>query len=288
MPRDRYDDDRDDDDRDDDDRDDDDRPRRSRRRNDDDDFDRRPKKSSTGKTLLIVFGVLGVVGLVCGGVMFAILWPAVSRVREAASRQQSGNNMKQIALGMHNYESMKNALHKPSLEPPPGSPIILNNDRLSWRVSMLPYIGEESHFKQFQLNEPWNSAANSGPSSQPAKVYYDAIDGPISAKTRYRCFYDNGALFDSTVQITFRSVTDGLANTIAYLDTSDEVPWAQFNEFKFDPNGPVPAIGNPKRDVAIVAMADGSVRFVKKSINPQVLKAAITRNGGEAPPDLGN
>ncbi|OWK42909.1 hypothetical protein FRUB_02506 [Fimbriiglobus ruber] len=68
------------------------------------------------------------------------------------------------------------------------------------------------------------------------------------------------------------------------VEAAQTVPWAQYNELPFDPNGPLPPFGAPQRDTFLVGMADGSVRTVKKSVSPQVLKGAITANGGERLP----
>src|SRR5882672_6697286 len=63
--------------------------------------------SSSGgiKTVLIIFAVLGLLGLLCAGGGIAALMFGVSSVREAANKMKSQNNMKQIMLAMHNYDS---------------------------------------------------------------------------------------------------------------------------------------------------------------------------------------
>lgn len=280
MPRDR------DDDRYDD--DEDDRPRRRRSRRDDDDDDRPPPpKSNTGKTLLIVFGVLAAVSIPCIAVMIGLLLPAVQKVREAAGRVQASNNMKVVGLGMHNHADRNFKLHGPFADPPPGA-TVPPNDRLSWRVSLLPYIEQGHVFNQFKLDQPWNGPANAGPANTIIKDYCDPLDGQPSVNTRIRCFFDNGALFDSdpSRRVSFSGVSDGTSNTIAYVESADTVKWAQFNEFRFEPHGTPPKFGHPQRSTFMVVMADGSVRSVSKSIDPQVLKMAITKNGGEVlPPD---
>lgn len=76
-------------------------------------------------------------------------------------------------------------------------------------------------------------------------------------------------------------ITDGTSNTILYVEGGDKATWSQFNEYKFDPNGALPALGHPNRDTFTVLLADGSSRQLRKSINPATLKALITRAGGE-------
>ena len=64
--------------------------------------------------------------------------PAVQKVREAASRTQSMNNMKQIGLAMHNYESAYGTLPPAAIVDKKGKKL------LSWRVTILPYIEQQA------------------------------------------------------------------------------------------------------------------------------------------------
>lgn len=273
MPHDRYDrDERDDED---------DRPRR-RRYDEDDDFDRPPPRQSGGvvKILLIVFGIVGVVAVLFGvGLFFA-----VSKVRDAAARVQATNHMKQLSIGSLAYHDAHSKFPSPFVDmgsgntPPPANPA----DRLSWRVELLPYIEQENLYRSIKRDQAWNSPANTPLTSSPIKTFSDPLD-TTDAYTRYRCFYDNGALFSTnpSERGSLASIADGASNTIMFAESTDRVPWAQFNEWAFDPNAPPPALGHPKRDVFMVCMADGSIRNVKKTVSPTTLRAVITRSGND-------
>ena len=267
---------------------DDDRPRRRSRRDDfdDEDGDRPPPKKgmSTGVILAIVAGVLAVVALPCIAILIGLLLPAVQKVREAADRQRSTNDVKVLGIASHNFNDAQGQLPLPFVprtgEQPGAVPSDLT-DRLSWRVSLLPYLEQDSLYRQFKKDEPWNSPANQPLAGTAVKAYADA-DAPTDPATRYRCFYDNGAAFDTRRPARIpQSFPDGTANTILYVEGAEKVTWSRFGEYRFDPAGPLPPLGHPKRDVFAAAMADGSVRWVKKTVSPQTLKAAVTANGGE-------
>ena len=69
------------------------------------------------------------------------------------------------------------------------------------------------------------------------------------------------------------------------MEAAETVPWAQPKELAFSADGDLPALGHPDRDVVLILMADGSIRTVSKTrLDPSLLRAIITPNGGEAVP----
>lgn len=285
MPRDRYDD-EDDDDR-------DDRPRRRRRRrDDDDDFDRRPprKAGGGGKTTLIVLAIVGVVLLVvCGGGV-ALLWPQIERLGTTRARLQASNNMHQAGLAVHNFHDSVNTMPRPFLDTdelgqkvePPSDP----SNRLSWRVSLLPYIEEGSTYRRFNIREPWNSPTNTPLKDTPVRAYRHPLDAQEKGEpvTRIRCFYDNGAAFDARPHSNsgLMSMTDGTSNTILFVESADTVSWTPFNDFRYSPTAPLPAFGHPKIKGGFnAALADGSVRFISNKVQERTIRQLITKADGE-------
>lgn len=279
-----------------------DRPRNSSRNRDDhdddrDDYDdrgdrRRPrrrdgqpeKSSSSTKVVLIVVAVVGVLSLIVIGVLVALLLPAVQKVRSAASRLQSQNNMRLMALAAANYESEFRSLPTPFLSNDSGKPVTypkIPSDRLSWRVGILPFAEQADLYRRIKLDESWNSPANMPITDSPLKTFCRPGE-PETSATPYRCFYDNGAVFssDPTVKMNTGQINDGASNTILFVDATDTVPWAQFNEFKFDPNQPLPPLGNKAEETFNVAFADGSVRFFRKNTSPASIRSAIMTNDG--------
>lgn len=237
---------------------------------------------------------MAVAGLITGG-LFTGAWVcgsffAVGLVRESAARRQTSNNFKQLALAAHNYESAYGVMPAAFVRRPNESPWQPVNtpdlsDRLGWRVNLLPYLEYENVYRQFDTGKPWDAPQNR-PLADVVVLPYADTDARTDPSTRVRCFLDNGAMFDSRGTVRMVDVTDGTSNTILYVEGGDKVTWTRFQEYKFDPNGQLPALGKPDKPTFWVAMGDGSVRSVRKSVNPATLKAAITRNGGEVTPPL--
>ena len=119
-------------------------------------------RNDTGYGFAIAGMILSGIGLLTAlPLMIALLLPAVQKVREASSRMQSTNNLKQLTLGQDLYQTSNGVYPQPyHYVGPRGAEPQKLSDRLSWRVAILPYMEQDNLYRQFQLAEPWNSAAN--------------------------------------------------------------------------------------------------------------------------------
>lgn len=258
-----------------------DRPRKRRRRDDDDDYEweQRKKKSGggvNGAMIAIIVIVVGILG--CGGValLVGLLLPAVTKVREAASRTQELNNMKQVSLGILNYQSSNINLPRA-------------DDKLSWRIHILPYIEQDALHRQVDLDAAWDQGRNASLASVSIPTYMSNLDEPPTSQTHYRVFTGTGTVFDTNLwkgKGPFPVfVQDGISNTLLAIDTAETVPWPQPKEVPFTQNGSFPEFGHPKRQQVLTAFCDGSVRAIeKKQLSAEKLRPLITAAGGEAVP----
>ncbi len=207
----------------------------------------------------------------------AALVPAIQKVREAAARMSSANNLKQIGLAIHNYHDAYGHLPQDIVDKK-GKPL------LSWRVAILPYIEQDALYKQFKLDEPWDSDNNKQWSQMAIKTFLAPDRSPAKPEglTSYRGISGPGTAFEAKAKIKLTDFTDGTSNTIMVIETDELVPWAKPGDFPFDPKKPLPKIVAPgNRAVFQALFADGSVRAIKTTIAEKTLKAAFTRNGGE-------
>ena len=124
-----------------------------------------------GFTLLELMVVVGVIGILIG-----LLLPAVQAAREAARRMSCSNNFKQIALGVHQYHSAFDILppHGTGTFTNQNNPSTSNQFRLSFLVSILPFIGE---------TPAWNSINDSYRGTPLSKDLLEASSDPYSGST---------------------------------------------------------------------------------------------------------
>ncbi len=201
--------------------------------------------------------------------------------RGSAGRLQSTNNLKQIVLAMHNYADSNGTMPPAAISTGGGKAL------LSWRVAILPYIEQDALYKEFRLDEPWDSEHNKKLLAKMPPVYQ--MPGPEGADpdvrpttTHYRVFHGKGAAFEGTAGLRFPAeFTDGTSNTILVVEATEAVPWTKPDELPFDPKKDLPKLGLKDAERFNAAFADGSVHGLKKTIDKDTLKALITRNGGE-------
>lgn len=201
----------------------------------------------------------------------------VAKTQSAAAGQRSANNLKQIALAMHNYHDTHNAFPPAAVCDKKGKP------QLSWRVLILPYIEQEALYKEFKLDEPWDSDDNKKLIAKMPKVYAMPGKGkPGDTDTYYRVFVGNGAGFDWLTGAKIANLSDGTSNTLMCVTAAEAVTWTKPDELEFDPEKDMSKlIGTVVNGKAQVALFDGSVRTLSKLPSKETLNALITAAGGE-------
>jgi hypothetical protein len=215
------------------------------------------------------------------------LLPAVQKVREAAGRAQDANNLKQLALAMHMYES--NTGRFPAAATVGAAARTGGRPLLSWRVALLPYLEHGALYQEFHHDEPWDSPHNKTLLSKMPRVYASPRGTEPPGKTHYQVFVPAAGvtartMFGRTVGSPLAGVVDGTTNTIMIAEAADPVEWTRPQDLEFDPAGPLPRLGLPGAAGFNAALGDGSVRFFAHTIRPQVLKLWVQADDGQVLP----
>ena len=108
-----------------------------------------------GFTLIELLVVIAIIAI-----LIALLVPAVQKVREAAARTQCSNNLKQIALALHNYHAANKVL--PFGKGPAYAGAVVYA-RWSVHSKILPYIEQDALYRMLDFNFPPNTAGMAGP-----------------------------------------------------------------------------------------------------------------------------
>jgi hypothetical protein len=155
----------------------------------------------------------------------------------------------------------------------------------SWRVLVLPFMEESELYQQFHLDEPWDSSHNL-PLLERMPGTYAPPPGKKARLPAYHTvchvFVGKGAAFEGKEGLLMPAdFPDSTSNTILIVEGGAPVPWTKPEDLIYDPDSPLPRLDCLFHDGLRLAVADGSVRFIRKDIGETTLRAAITRNGGE-------
>ena len=147
-------------------------------------------RSRQGFTLIELLVVIAIIGI-----LIALLLPAVQKVREAASRSQCTNNLKQLALACQNYDSTYGVL-------PPAR--VARDAYATWPVLIMPYIEQENIFKLWIISNGYAPGAlpdgqpNDGARQSLVKIFFcPSRREPMLAKLG-QDNYDNAANYADT------------------------------------------------------------------------------------------
>jgi hypothetical protein len=215
---------------------------------------------------------------ICAPVLLgAVVAVPVGAADEPPSNKEittSANNMKQIGLAHHAYHDA-NGFMAQDVTDKDGKPL------LSWRVHMLPYLEEGNLYKQFKLDEMWDSDNNKKLIEKMPKVYAPIRVKAKEGETFYQCFTGKDAMFGTGKKVSFATLTDGTSNTIMTIEAGDPVIWTKPADIAYDKDKPLPKLGGMFDGNFNIGLADGSVMWVKKGFDEKTLRGAITPNGGE-------
>ncbi|MDR3639282.1 MAG: M56 family metallopeptidase [Isosphaeraceae bacterium] len=213
--------------------------------------------------------------------LIALVAPAVAADRAAARSGQSMNHMRQIALAMYKYQSANNHL-------PPA--VLLGKDGKtphSWRVALLPYLGQDELYNRYHFDEPWDSDANRLVLAKMPAVYRHPAAGPDEVDTAYVVPVNADSLFPPGGTGTkFDKIPDGASATVMLVEAKSGIPWTKPEDLTIDGDlkrfdTPAPRVPAYSHDGFIVALGDGSTHFLSSTTRPADVKAIITRAGGE-------
>ena len=200
-----------------------------------------------------------------------------------ASAQKSKNNLLQIGLALHNVHDSYGAF-------PLGVADATGKVGLSWRVAILPFIEQDTLYKQFRLNEPWNSEHNKKLITQMPKLFAPpGVD--TNGYTYYRSFSGQGAFLPPAGRpgqpgqvvpgLRITAISDGTANTIAVAEANEPAIWTKPDDLPFSPGKP-PKLGDGVfADGFHAVFCDGSVRYIKSgNLDTTTLSNLIQTNDG--------
>ncbi len=192
---------------------------------------------------------------------------------------QHTNNLKQLAIAMHNYNDFNGHLPPAVIYSKDGKPLY------SWRVELLPYLEQNDLYQQFKRDEPWNSPNNTKLISKMPAVFRLPGDPPTMYMTPYQLFVGQGTPWPDNDRMGPRlpaSFPDGTSNTILIAEAANRVVWTRPDDMKLLPGVSAKSLVGSKAfpGAFYVVMADGRAIKVPLAISDKTLRDAINPADG--------
>ncbi len=203
---------------------------------------------------------------------------AARDARKAAQAAQILNDLRQIALAVHNYHDEHGRFPASANRNAKGKPL------LSWRVHLLPHLNETELYEKFHLDEPWDSPHNKTLLARIPQIYR-SIGEQADGSTFILGVEGPGAFFDGSKVLRWKDLSPLQERTkimLVCVDDASAVPWTKPVDFRFNAANAHDTLRQHSRNRFQFAFIDGSVRRGDPAIfTPEKLKAAFTINAAK-------
>jgi len=153
---------------------------------------------------------------------------------------------------------------------------------LSWRVALLPYLGEQALFDQFDHDQPWDSPHNLKLLDRIPEMYCP-LGRKKDGKTTLMVFVGDGAPLGGREPVSMADFTDDPSETIMLVEagTNKAVPWTKPEDIAFDSRDPMAALGAIPEEGLVAVFFSQRAGTIPKDIDLETLAALVTYRGGE-------
>jgi hypothetical protein len=211
--------------------------------------------------------------------------PASPADEDAAARVEAMARLKKIGVAIHNYSGSYGCW--PASRP-----------GLSWRVELLPMLGEKKLYDSFKLDEPWDGPTNKPLIAKMPQVFASPKNPAPVGQTYLRAFVGSSAVMpvvgtlkgkpphQSVYGRQIFEIKDGTMNTLCVAEASEPVIWTKPDDLQLPEagqNAKMPKLGGPFPGGFYGLMLDASVHWFPDTLSANDLRALVTINGNDMP-----
>ena len=223
------------------------------------------------------------VGAIIIGFSVAIVGPAITASQAASLKNKSGDRLQLIAQAMLQYHAEYGRFPPAYVADAKGKPMH------SWRVLLLPYLGERGLYQQYNFNLPWDSPTNMAIVSQMPEAYGSPGDPGVTLHdTSYLVIVGRNTIFPGNGSLNTNDITDGTGNTLLVVESTESgICWLEPRDLeasKMD-YGVNTANSNCIRSHhpfgAQAAFADGKTHYLTNDLSAEFIEALSTAAKGD-------
>ena len=214
-------------------------------------------------------------------ILVALLFPAVQACDEAQHRMECIDHLHRMTVAMLQYAGDHGTLPPAYTVDETGKPLH------SWRVLLLPYLGQQQLYDQLRLDEPWDSPHNQQFHDKTPQVYRCPSATLQPDQTTYSVVVGSNTPFDADGG---KPLSDFGMHLLLVAERQQPVGWMEpAAEVTFDAakNGINPddaaagGLGSPHPGGMVAGFRDGSVRFLSSNIAKNDLEALLNGTANE-------
>ena len=223
------------------------------------------------------FGVMVVVGvLLLPGIFGFMEWRKQDQTKACRA------NLHRIGLALQAYHEKYDCL-------PPAYVLGADERRWhSWRVLLLPFLGEEQLYKEYRFDEPWDGPHNRMLRDRIPKVYACPVRGATGVTT-YLAVVGRATVWPEQYTARCKDVLDGTSSTISIIEsTESDIDWLEPRDLTYAeaanldrPAGVIgPRSAGHYPDEFQTLFVDGAVRRIRSTITRGVYRSLLSIRSG--------
>ena len=231
--------------------------------------------------------------------LYLMLYPGDPFADRQSRRDMTGRNIRTLVLAMHNYYDQFGHLPPAYVTDEDGKPMH------SWRVFILPYIGEEELYERYDFDQPWDGPDNIKLLDEMPAVFrapgvvrkhwwygWDYLEEHGSTYTQIAAITGQQTIFEDDKSVFFEDICDGMSTTVVLsqcpdncilwtepvdLSAADWLALFESRRGKLQVHDEFPFQG------LTVAFSDCSIHFLSWKTGKQTLRALSTKSAGDKP-----
>lgn len=172
--------------------------------------------------------------------------------------RQSEQKLLQLTVGLLGYEAKHMKI-----------PASRNNEKnggppFSWRIAILPFIGQNELYRRYHFDQPWDSPANQEILESMPDYFRRPGDPADSTTTGYVAVVGKQTYVGDDKQMGLGGIVDGTSNTIALIESETSIPWTKPEDFPLNDETLMAIIKQPAPWFTF-ATGDGAQHTLRRS-----------------------